>query len=66
MGEKIYNWIVERLNEGRTCYATTYLRSIKITKKNLDAGLVRLHNGHCEIARGKQWDSINFCKITAA
>lgn len=63
-GEKIYNWITARHAEGRTVYATTYLKSIKIAPKHAD--LVRLHNGHCEVARGRHWDSINFCKITAA
>jgi hypothetical protein len=64
-GDKIFNWISERVNEGRTVYATTYLRSLKIQKKHVDAGMVRVRDGHCEVQRGKAWDSINLCKITA-
>jgi hypothetical protein len=62
-GEKIHTWIMERLAEGRTVYATTYLVQIVIKPKH--AAMVRLANGHCEIQRGKRWDSINGAKITA-
>ena len=62
-GQKIYDWIDARLNEGRTVYATTYLRSTKLTKKNLPQ--IRVRGEHCEVQFGKRWDSINYCKITA-
>ncbi len=64
-GEVIYNWIKERVDEGCTAYATTCLRSIKITAGTFTRGLIRYRNGHCEVARGRHWDSINFCKISA-
>ena len=62
-GETIYNWIMERLDEGRTVYATNYLRSFKITAKHRDC--VRLSGDHCEIQLGRRWDSINGCRISA-
>jgi hypothetical protein len=64
-GQTIFDWISARLDEGLTVYATTYLRSIKITKRNLDRGQVRVAGQHCEVQMGKRWDSINGCKITA-
>ena len=60
-GQEIYDWIVTRINEGLTVYACTYYHATKITKSAIDRGLVRYHNGHCEIARGRSWDSINYC-----
>jgi hypothetical protein len=62
-GKIIYEWILKQIADGRTVYAATAWKVIKIQKKHLP--LVRYHNGHCEVARGKNWDSINFCKITA-
>jgi len=62
-GEKMYNWIVARLDEGMTVYATTYLISLKLSKKH--KAMIRYRNGHCEVQRGRRWDSINGCKITA-
>jgi hypothetical protein len=64
MGDKIYNWIKEQVESGKTVYASTHLRSIKISKKTIE--LVRVKGLHCEVLQGKQgWVSINFCKITA-
>lgn len=64
-GEQIFNWIKAQTDEGATVYAATYLKVLKITRKNMERGLVRYRGGHCEVARGRNWDSINFCKITA-
>jgi len=63
-GETIKKWIDARHAEGMTVYATTAWRSTKIDPKH--SNLVRLNGDHCEVARGRRWDSINFCKITAA
>jgi hypothetical protein len=62
-GETIKAWIDARHADGLTVYATTALKSIAIAPKH--AHLVRLNGSHCEVARGKKWDSINYCKITA-
>jgi hypothetical protein len=61
--ERMHEWIAARLSEGRTVYATSYGHAIKITPKHVD--LIRVRNGHCEVQRGRRWDSINGCKITA-
>ena len=63
-GATIKAWIDERHSEGMTVFATTALRSIKIAPKH--AGLVRVNGDHCEVAQGRRWDSINYCKITAS
>ncbi len=62
-GQTIYNWIKARHAEGLTVYCATYLKTIAIAPKH--AALVRVHGEHCEVARGKHWDSINWTKITA-
>lgn len=61
--QKMYDWIVARLTEGRTVYATNYLTVIKIAPKHRET--VRLRGNHVEVQRGKRWDSIIYCKITA-
>lgn len=63
-GQKIYNWINDRLDEGLTVYVTTYTKCTKIQAKHSDC--LRVNGSHCEITRGRNWDSINFCKITAS
>ena len=63
-GRKIFDWIMDRLNDGLTVYASTPLRVIKIAPKHRD--LVRLSGIHCEVAQGKSWVSINYTRITAA
>lgn len=63
MANKMYDWIMARLDEGRTVYATNYLRSVKIAPKH--RAMVRLRGNHVEVQRGKHWDSIVGCKITA-
>ena len=62
-GKQIYDWIMARLDEGYTVYASTHLKRIEIKPKH--RGLVRLNGAHCEVARGRHWDSINFCRIEA-
>lgn len=62
-GQKIYNWIKDVHSKGYTVYATTAIKSIKISPKHIN--MVRIKNGHCEIQMGKRWDSINYCKLTA-
>lgn len=62
-GQEIHDWIMARLDEGRTVYATTYLVQIRITAKHRDC--LRVSGDHCEVQRGKHWDSINGCRITA-
>lgn len=64
-GQQIMDWIKAQHEAGRTVYATTYLKSIKIQAKHVAAGMVRVSGDHCEVQRGRSWDSINFCKITA-
>lgn len=63
-GQEIKDWIAARHAEGRTVYAQTYLRIIKLAPKHADR--LRIHGDHCEVQMGKRWDSINYCKITAA
>lgn len=62
-GTKIKEWIDARHAEGMVVYVSTHLKKIKIAPKH--AKSVRVSNGHCEVARGRCWDSINFCSITA-
>ncbi len=62
-GEQIMKFITEQHAEGRTVYAQTYLKTIKLAPKH--AHMVRVKNGHCEVQFGKRWDSINYCRISA-
>ena len=64
-GERIFTWITERLAEGYTVYASTAWKHTKITARVLEQGLIRLHGDHCEVSRGKHWDSINYSRLTA-
>lgn len=62
-GKSIYDWIMERLTEGRTVYIATALRITYVRPK--DRWAIRLNGAHCELARGRHWDSINGCNLTA-
>lgn len=47
-GQKIHDWIVSQWAAGRTVYASTYLKTIKLAPKH--AQLVRVKGEHCGIA----------------
>ena len=62
-GETMCAWIKARLAEGQSVYVQTQLRTTVIKPKNAD--LVRSHKGHCQIARGKKWDIIDYTRVSA-
>lgn len=70
-GQKIFDWINARLAEGMTVLITTYTHQTRISprtakswaKDGLD--LFKVQGESCFIARGKSWDCIDFCKISA-
>lgn len=59
-----YDWIMARLDEGKTVYISTATRHTKITPKHRWA-VTQDSKGECYIARGKHRDSIAWCKLTA-
>ena len=62
-GETMCAWIKARLAEGQTVYVQTPLRTIAIKPKHAD--LVRVHNGNCQVSRGKSWDIIDWTRVSA-
>lgn len=62
-GQEIADWIAARHAEGKTVYAQTHLRTVKLTPRH--AICIRVKGTHCEVQFGKRWDSINYCKLTA-
>jgi hypothetical protein len=62
-GETMCAWIKERLAEGFTVYIQTPLLTMPIKPKHAD--LVRLHDGHCQVRRGKRWDIIDWVRVSA-
>lgn len=62
-GARIRAWIAEQHAAGRTVYAATPLRVTKIAPKHAD--LIRVSGTHCEVRRGRSWDSINWCHLSA-
>ena len=54
--------IVDHLEAGRTVYISTYIRSIKCTKKH--AGMFKAARNGAYIQSGKRWDCIDGCKVT--
>lgn len=65
------DFINDNLAAGRTIYVSTYTRSVKVTAKTAKAwadkghNLFKLSGNSAFMARGKSWDCIDFCKITA-
>jgi hypothetical protein len=53
--ERMLAWIETHCAAGRTCYLSTYLRSVSITQRSLDAHLIRVKNGQIETRHGKSW-----------
>ena len=56
-------WIEARWAEGRTVYITTYARSTAIKAKNAEC--LQAGRDGVYMRRGKHWDCINGCQITA-
>ena len=63
LGQKIHDWIKAQHAAGRTVYIHTCLKVIRVSPKRADC--IRYSAGHCQVARGKYWDSVNYCKFTA-
>lgn len=70
--ESKLEWINERIAEGRTVYVTTQTKSTKITPKTVatwaKAGndLIKVDGtGSLVMASGRNFVSIDYCKITA-
>lgn len=62
-GETMCAWIKDRLAEGQTVYVQTPHVTIPIKPKHAD--LVRVHNGNCQVSRGKRWDIIDWTRVSA-
>jgi len=60
---RVYNFIKTQAEAGRTVCATNYATQTRITAKHLP--MVRLTKMDVLVQRGKHWDSILGCKITA-
>ena len=60
-------WIRARLQEGRDVYITTYTRSTRFRPRHLGRldDYLRASSGGTLMARGKNWDCIDGCKISA-
>lgn len=71
-GERMFHWINERIAEGRTVYVTTALKATKVSPRTVASfkkdghEVFKLAGGSCYMARGKAWDCIDFCRITAS
>ena len=61
--QDMYDWIMARFDDGMTVYVASYGRIVKCRAKH--RAMFRVRGDHCELQRGKRWDSINYCKITA-
>ena len=62
-GKKMFDWITEKLDAGFTVWISTVYQHTYLKPSHKDR--IRYNKPHCEIMRGKHWDSINGCKITA-
>lgn len=58
-----FSAIVGHLNAGRTVQFSTYLVALRVTKKHLDGGMIKLVGNDILIQRGKRWDCVNFCAV---
>lgn len=61
--EKKLAWILDRLSEGRTVYITTALRSTAFKQRHKD--MLRVKGDSLYMQRGKNWDCVDYCKISA-
>ena len=57
-------WIKARLAAGDDVYISTYLRSTRYQPKHAD--MFKAFKNGAFVQRGKNWDCIDGCKITAA
>lgn len=57
-------FIRNHLSEGRTIYISTATRITKVSAKHAD--MFKATKSGAYIQRGRNWDCIDFCKISAA
>lgn len=58
------NWIIDKLDKGMTVYFTTHLRSVAVKAKH--KSMLKATSKSLYIQRGKSWDCVDYCKITAS
>lgn len=56
-------FIHEHLAAGRTIYIATALKAWKLSKKH--AAMVKVSGESIYLQRGKNWDCIDYCQISA-
>jgi hypothetical protein len=56
-------WIKAHLASSHTIQITTYLRATRYTAKHAD--MFRLDGNALVVQRGRHWDCIDYCKISA-
>lgn len=59
-----FDWIIARLNEGRTVFLATHLRVTKLQKKHIP--VIRVNHNALEIKCGKHWIDYSYTTISAA
>lgn len=60
---RMFRFIMANLDAGNSVSVTTYTRSVNYKPKHKD--MFRLRGSDVLVQRGKSWDCINLCKITA-
>lgn len=60
---RMFRFIVENLDAGNSVSVTTYTRSVNYKPKHRD--MFKIAGRNVYVQRGKAWDCINLCKITA-
>lgn len=60
---RMFRFIMANLDAGNSVSVTTYTRSVSYKAKHKD--MFRLRGSDVLVQRGKTWDCINLCKITA-
>lgn len=56
-------WMAARIAEGRTVLITTHLRQVRLTAKH--AAMIKATKTGAYVQRGKTWNCIDYCKISA-
>ena len=60
---EMYHFIVDNLNAGKSVLVQTALRATEYKKKH--AKMFQLRANGVFVQRGKSWDCIDYCKISA-
>ena len=65
LANRIWKFVDEQTRLGRTVRFVNALTDLRVERKHVEAGAIRLRGEHVEVQRGRRWDSVMGMRVSA-